>query len=116
MKVLLEIHWVVAFLAALCAVIFSWNAMGRRVVTAVVTLQFIVGLILAGTLGPSLTTLGSTIWIHLVIGLVILGLYGMAMGASKRPGGAGRALAFSIAGMVLIFINIYLGLHMAGQA
>jgi uncharacterized membrane protein YcaP (DUF421 family) len=115
MEVLLEIHLVVAFLAALCAVVFSWNALGRRVVTAVVTLQFIIGLVLAGTLGSTLATLGAAIWIHLAVGIVVLGLYGMAMGAAKRPGGSNRALLFSIAGMLLIFFNVYLGWHMAGK-
>jgi hypothetical protein len=115
MEVLLEIHLVVAFLAALCALIFSWNAMGRRVVTAVVTLQFLIGLVIAGMLGPRLASLGSPVWIHLLVALVVLGLYGMAMGASKRPGGSGRARASSLVGMLLVFYNIYLGMHMAGK-
>ena len=112
METVLEIHLVVAFLLALCAVIFSWSVMGRRVVNAVAGLQFIVGLVAAGMLGKNAPP---AVWGHLLVGLLILGAYGMAMSAGKREGGAGRALAFSIVGFVLVFANIWLGLHMAGR-
>jgi hypothetical protein len=115
MEVLLEIHLVVAFLAALCALVFSWNAIGRRVVNAVVGLQFLVGLAVAGSMGAAHVALPPVVWLHLVIALLVLGAYGMAMRAGKRAGGATRALVLSIAGLVLIFVNIWLGWHMTGQ-
>lgn len=115
MDVILEIHLVLAFLAALCAVVFSWNTMGRRVVTAVVTLQFIMGLAVAGVMGASHMTLPPQVWLHLLVALAVLGLYGAAMGAGKRPGGNTRALILSLAGLVLLFVNIWLGWHMAGR-
>lgn len=114
MDVILEIHLVVAFLAALCAVVFSWNARGRRVVNAVVALQFIVGLIAAGVMGANHQPLPGRIWLHLVVALLALGAYGAAMGAGRRAGGASRAMVFSIVGLVLVFANIWLGIRMAG--
>lgn len=115
MSVIIEIHLVLAFLAALCAVVFSWTALGRRVVNAVVALQFIMGLIVAGTLGANHVPLPPQVWLHLVIALVVLACYGMAIGASRRAGGATRALVFSIAGLVLLLLNIWIGLQVAGR-
>lgn len=115
MDVILEIHLVVAFLAALCAIVFSWNTRGRRVVNAVVALQFIVGLVAAGIMGANHEALPGQIWLHLVVALLALGAYGAAIGAGRRAGGASRAMVFSILGLVLVFANIWLGIHMAGR-
>jgi len=113
--ILLETHQVVAFLALLCAIIFSWTAMGRRVVNAVVALQFLLGVALAGVFGANHFALPPLIWLHMLIGIVILGCYGMAMRFGKRAGGANLALVSSIAGLVLIVLNVWLGLHFAGM-
>ncbi|MDE2481127.1 MAG: hypothetical protein KGN02_02925 [bacterium] len=110
MEALIEIHLVVAFLLALCALVFSWNTMGRRVVNAVAVLQFVVGLAIAGMLGKAAP---SQVWVHLIVALLILGAYGMAMAAGKREGGSSRALIFSIVGFILVFANIWLGWAMA---
>jgi hypothetical protein len=112
MNVILEIHLVLAFLAALVGLIFSWNTMGRRVVNAVVTLQVLVGLGVAGVLGAQHVTLPKEVWLHLGIGIVALGLYGAALGAGKRTGGSSRALVLSVIGLLLIFTNIWLGYTM----
>ena len=116
MNVILEIHLVLAFLAALCAVVFSWNASGRRVVNAVVALQFIMGLVVAGVMGANHMMLPPSLWLHSLVALAVLAAYGLAMGAGKRAGGARRAMIFSIVGLVLILLNIYLGMHMVGMA
>lgn len=113
MQVVVDIHLAVAFLAALCALVFSWSPTGRRVVNAVVALQVIVGLVLAGVLGASHTPLPPTVWLHLIIALAIMACYGAAMRAGKQEGGSTRALLLSIAGLVLILINIALGMHVA---
>jgi hypothetical protein len=115
MDVILEIHLVLAFLAALCGIVFSWNALGRRVVSAVVGLQFLMGLVVAGAMGANHIPLPPEVWVHLVIALLVLGAYGMAAGASRRAGGANRALVLSIVGLVLLFLNIWIGLRMAGM-
>lgn len=113
MAVVVEIHLVLAFLSALCAVIFSWTPNGRRVVNAVVALQFIVGLVVAGVMGANHEPLPPTIWLHLLIALAVLACYGMAMRFGKRAGGARPALYFSILGLMLILVNIWLGAHVA---
>ncbi|HTU71355.1 MAG TPA: hypothetical protein VMF11_13680 [Candidatus Baltobacteraceae bacterium] len=113
--IVLEIHLVLAFLVALCAVVFSWTANGRRVVNAVVGLQFLVGLVAAAMLGANHLPIPPAVWLHLLIALAILASYGIAMRTGKRAGGARTALLYSIAGVVLVFLNIWLGLHMAGM-
>jgi hypothetical protein len=114
MSVVLEIHLVVAFLLALCAIIFSWNAQGRRVVNAVAALQFLVGLVVAGMFGASHTPLPPQIWLHIICAVLIMACYGVAMRFGKRAGGNSTALAFSVAGLILVLYNIYLGWSMAG--
>lgn len=114
MKVVLEIHLVVAFLLVLCALIFSWNVPGRRVVNAVAVLQFLVGLVLAGMIGAAHQAMPPQVFIHIVIALLIMGCYGMAMRFGKRAGGGTTALALSVLGLLLVLWNVYLGWHMAG--
>lgn len=114
MSVVLEIHLVVAFLLALCAIIFSWNAPGRRVVNAIAALQFLIGLVVAGMFGASHTPLPPQVWLHIIAAILILGCYGLAMRFGKRAGGSGTAMAFSLAGLLLVLFNIYLGWQMAG--
>lgn len=115
LRIVVEIHLVLAFLAALCAVIFSWTPNGRRVVNAVVGLQFLVGLVVAGVLGANHQPLPPTVWLHLLIALAILACYGMAMRYGKRAGGARPALYLSILGLLLILVNIWLGARVGGM-
>ena len=115
MNVLLEIHQVVAFLAVLCAIIFSWNANGRRVVNAVVALQLLLGLAVAGVMGAQHLGQPPMLWLHILIAIAVLAAYGLAMRFGKQAGGASRALAFSILGLVLVVANVYLGLRLAGM-
>lgn len=113
MSVVLEIHLVLAFLVALCAVVFSWTPNGRRVVNAVVALQFVVGLVVAAVMGARHMTIPPAVWLHLLIAVVILACYGLAMRAGKRAGGATLALTLSVIGIVLIVVNIVLGSRIA---
>jgi hypothetical protein len=112
MKILLDIHAWVAYLVALCALVFSWSPVGRRVMNGVATVQVLIGLALAGTIGANHLPLPSGIWVHILVGLLVLGAYGAASGAGKRAGGAQRALILSIAGLLLVALNIYLGVRM----
>ena len=115
MSVLLEIHLVVAFLVAFCAIIFNWNPSGRRVVNAVAGLQVLVGVVLAAFMGMSHVPLPPSVWIHLLIAVLIMACYGFAIRNDKRAGGAATALIFAIAGLVLIATNIAYGWKLAGH-
>ena len=115
MGAILEIHLVVAFLVVLCALVFSWNDLGRRVVNAVAALQFVLGLVLAGIMGANHIAMPRNLWLHIVSALLVLASYGMALRYGKRAGGAQTALTYSIVGFVLVFVTFYLGLRMAGK-
>jgi hypothetical membrane protein len=115
MSVVVEIHLVLAFLSGLCALIFSWTPNGRRVVNAVVALQFLMGLVVAGVMGANHEPLPPLVWVHLLVALAILACYGMAMRFGKRAGGARPALWLSILGLALILLNIWLGARVAGM-
>jgi hypothetical protein len=115
MQIALEIHLGVAFLAALCAVVFSWNDLGRRVVNAVVGLQVLIGLAVAGVMGTQHVPMPPAIGIHVVVGIFILACYGVASRFGRRPGRRGAAVLISIIGAIGIFYNLYLGWHMAGR-
>lgn len=115
LSVILEIHLVVAFLLALCALIFSWEPRGLRVVNVVAGLQLLLGLVVAGLFGAGHRAMPPGLWLHIAIALLIVGAYGGAMRFSKRAGGRSAALGLGILGIVLIFWNIYLGLHMYGR-
>ena len=115
MGLLLETHYVVAFLVVLCAIVFSWSSLGRRVVNAVAVLQLIVGIALAGVMGSSRMPLPQTIWVHILSAVVVLGCYGMAMRYGRQAGGARAALAFSAFGLIFTCVTFYLGLHMTGK-
>ncbi|MDQ2865925.1 MAG: hypothetical protein M3R51_06830 [Candidatus Eremiobacteraeota bacterium] len=116
MGILLEIHYVVAFLLVLCAIVFSWTSLGRRVVSAVAILQLVLGITLAGLIGAKHVPLPPLIWLHILCTFVVLGSYGFAMRYGRRAGGARIALAFSVAGAFFIFLTFYIGLHMARVA
>jgi uncharacterized MnhB-related membrane protein len=111
------IHFVLAFLVLLCALVFSWNSRGRRVMNAVLGLQVLVGIVYAvpffmqGALGPDVPL----VWAHVGGALVSLVAYAMARRLGDRPGGAGTGLALSVAGLLCICATIYVGFHLAGQ-
>jgi hypothetical protein len=115
MQIALEIHLGVAFLVVLCAVVFSWNELGRRVMNAIVGLQVLIGLAVAGVMGAQHVPIPRTIGLHVIVAIVILACYGMASRFGKRPGGGRAALVLSLIGMVAVFYNVYLGWHMAGR-
>lgn len=117
MSILATVHFVLAFLVLLCALVFSWNSRGRRVMNAVLGLQVLVGIVYAvpffmqGALGPGVPM----IWGHVGGALAALVAYALARRLGDRPGGAGTGLALSVAGLLCICATIYLGFHLAGQ-
>jgi hypothetical protein len=113
LSVLLITHRVVAFLVGLCALIFSWNPGGRRVVNAVAGLQLLIGIVLAAYMGIAHVPLPAMIYAHIVAAIAIMACYGFAMREGKRAGGGTRALVLSLLGLVFIVLNIVGGLMMA---
>jgi hypothetical protein len=115
MTVLLEVHLVVAFLLAFCAIIFTWNPSGRRVVNVVAGLQVLVGIVVAAVMGMSRIPMPSSVWVHLLLAVGIMACYGFAIRNDKRAGSGNRGLMYAILGLVLIVMNIAYGWKMAGH-
>jgi hypothetical protein len=114
MSILATVHFVLAFLVLLCALVFSWNSRGRRVMNAVLGLQVASGFVYAA---PLLRTgsLSPMVWTHVAGAFLALLAYGFARRLGDRPGGAPLGLGFSIAGLLCVCATVYLGFHMAGQ-
>lgn len=108
------IHFGLAYLVGLCALVFSWNSLGRRVMNVVLGLQFLAGLVLAGTFGAQHLPLPPALWLHLTGSLAALIAYALARRLGDRPGGGRAAMLLSIAGLLCVAGTIYVGLHMAG--
>ncbi len=111
MPFVIDIHFLLAFLVALCVLVFSWNAMGRRVVNGVLGLQVLVGLVVAGMFGANHTPLPKDAPLHIAAALVALVCYGAASAAGKR-GAARAALLLSIAGLLCVGVALAYGLQM----
>jgi hypothetical protein len=112
MSVALDIHFVLAYLTALCALIFSWNAMGRRVISAVLGLQILAGLAVTAVLGANHAALPRGAGWHIAVALAALVLYGLASRAGKRPDGGRNALVLSILGLLCVAAALYMGVRM----
>jgi hypothetical protein len=111
MNLLIDTHFIVAFLVALCALVFSWNSMGRRVMNAVAGLQLLIGLILAGVLGARHTPLSPLTLVHLLCAVGVLVIYVLAKRLGDRPGGERIGLILGALGVILVFVTIALGLQ-----
>jgi hypothetical protein len=111
MTLLKDAHFIIAFLVALCALVFSWNSMGRRVMNAVTGLQFLVGLILAGVLGAQHIPLSPLTMVHLLCALGLVIIYVLAKRLGDRPGGERIGLILGALGVILVFVTIALGLR-----
>ena len=105
----LDAHFIVAALVVLCALVFSWNTMGRRVMVAVTGLQFLVGLIVAGVYHPTSTV----IWFHMTGALAAMLAYIFARRLGERPGKEALAVGLSILGLLLVLGTFSLGITLA---
>ena len=115
MSMVLEIHLVFAFLVLLCALVFSWNSLGQRVMGAVLGAQILIGVIAVGMLGKGVSALAPSIWWHLAVAIAALLAYMLARRLGDRPGGKLAGIALGALGLVLVIVGLYIGLHMAGR-
>ncbi|MDQ2681589.1 MAG: hypothetical protein M3Y21_11335 [Candidatus Eremiobacteraeota bacterium] len=107
---ILEIHYGIAFLVVLCAAVFSWSQMGRRVMAVVLGIQILIGIIAAGLIRP----LPPVIFIHILGALLALAAYMIARRLTQRSGNGAVPLTLSVIGLVLVMLTAYLGMHAVG--
>ena len=109
MNILVETHLVIAFLVLLCAAVFSWNSMGRRVMSVIAGLQVLIGLVVAGVLGAKHIPLSPLSMVHLLCAVVLLAIYVLARRLGDRPGGERIGMVLGALGLVLVIVTIVLG-------
>jgi hypothetical protein len=109
------IHFVLAFLVVLCALVFSWDTRGRRVINAVLGLQALCGIVLVSADVLVHAPVPIAVWYHVAGTLGALLAYGFARRLGDRPGGGRTALLPSVAGLLCICATAYLGVAAAGQ-
>lgn len=107
-----SIHFAVAFLVALCALAFSWNDLGRRVVNAALGLQIVVGLIVLGFDLAGHQGFHHDLIPHVGFAVGAALFYGVALGISRGGGDARLALGFSIAGLAFVATTLIYGMRM----
>ena len=106
-----DVHFLVAFLVGLCALVFSWNTLGRRVMNVVLGLQVLIGLVVAGMHFATHEKLEPQAGPHIALAFLGALFYGIAAGAGRR-GRSGPALILSILGLLTVFATIYYGFQM----
>ena len=106
-----DFHFVLAFLVALCAVVFSWSALGRRVVNAVLAVQILVGAAIIVVAWVQHQALPRLTVVHVAGALATAAMYGFAIRADRRNGGRG-ALVFALLGWVLAGATIFVGMKL----
>jgi len=99
-------------MVALCILAFSWNALGRRVVTVVLAVQFLAGIGVVAEHAMHRETLPGGTLMHAGGALGALAAYGLAAFAGRRPSGATAALVLSIVGLVVAAATLYGGMRM----
>lgn len=106
------IHFILAFLVAICAAAFSWNALGRRVVNAVLGLQVLAGLFVLATQVAAHVPLGSKAVLHVGAAFAAVLCYGFASRAGRRAGGERTALLLSLLGLLGVGLSMFWGFRM----
>jgi hypothetical protein len=112
MNVALEIHLGFAFFVFLLALFIGWVQLGRGVMVAVITVEILIGAVVALVAGAAHLALPRSIWIHIVGGVLALLAYFVGRRVFDRsPGNLPAALALSFAGFVLVIFTIWYGSH-----
>jgi hypothetical protein len=109
------IHWSVAFLILLSALLLGWVQLGRRVMVALIGLQVLIGIVYAAVLGAALATKGAILGVHIVGALLAMAAYMVGRRLGERGGSRFVPLALSAVGLIVLFATAYLGLKMYGR-
>jgi hypothetical protein len=108
MNSVLVVHLALGILVALCAALFVWRRMGRRITLYLLTLQIFIGIWLlvqqfkAPSAHYSLAFLG---WVG----------YMAANAMGRKPGQERNVLILSAVSTLMILVAFAMGLHAAGK-
>lgn len=82
--------------------------------SAVVGLQILIGVVLAGLMGAALRGVGSTLILHIVLALFAAGAYGMSLPIRRKRGPVAGTVLGAL-GLIFAIGALALGWHMAGR-
>ena len=109
------IHWSFAFLILLCAFTLGWIQLGRRVMLALVGIQFIIGLVYLGMIGAGAAALGGRLWLHILGWLLATIAYALGSRAGRSSRSKVVPALLSFIGLVLLVTTAWVGLAMHGR-
>ena len=109
------IHWSFAVLVLLCAFALGWNQLGRRVMLALVGIQFLLGLVYLGMIGAGAAALGGRLWMHILGWLLATIAYALGSRAGRSSQSKVVPALFSFIGLVLLLTTAWVGLAMHGR-
>jgi CDP-diglyceride synthetase len=110
MSIALEVHLGFAFFVFLCALFVGWVQTGRRVMSAVIGIQVLIGLVVAAWAGSAHIPLPGSLWIHIVGALAAMFAYiiGRRM-FDRAPQRPWPAIGMSLLGFILVILTIAYG-------
>ena len=108
-----QIHLAFAFLVLLCALLLGWVQLGRRVMIALIGVQFLIGLIYAGMLGKA--TPPEVLW-HALGAVLATVAYVAGRRLGDRSTSPAVPIVLSLVGLALLVGTAYVGLHMHGMS
>jgi hypothetical protein len=110
MGIALEVHLGFAFFVFLAALFVGWVQMGRRVMSAIIGIQILIGAVVAAWAGISHVPLPGTLWVHIAGALIAMFAYIVGRRIFDRsPGYAAPAVAMSLLGFIFIILTIAYG-------
>ncbi len=109
------IHWSFAFLILLCAFTLGWIQLGRRVMLALVGIQFIIGIVYLGLIGTGAAALGGRLWMHILGWLLATVAYALGSRAGRSSSSKAVPILLSLIGLVLLLTTAWVGLAMHGR-
>jgi hypothetical protein len=113
MSIALEVHLGFAFFVVLTGLFVGWVQMGRRVMSAIIGIQILIGVIVAAWAGAAHYPLRSMIWLHIVAALIAMFAYIAGRRIFDRaPQNALPAVAMSLLGFLLLLVTAWLGFRL----
>lgn len=114
MRTVLEAHLGFAFFVFLMGLLIGWVQLGRRVVVAVIGIQILLGIIVAGLAGAHHLALPGSLWVHIVGALLAMFFYIIARRVVERAPEDYRLIGWglSLIGLIFIVFTIWYGVSM----
>src|SRR5690242_7477378 len=114
MSIALEVHLGFAFFVVLTGLFVGWVQMGRRVMSAIIGIQILIGVIVAAWAGMAHFPLRATIWVHIAAALLAMFAYIAGRRLFDRaPQKPLPAVAMSLIGFIFLLVTAWLGLRLA---